>query len=208
MKNLSYIFSLAILILTTCTGCNLYEMLKNNKKEVARQIDKIKAAVNREDWSYIYQFQDSNFRWQSSDNQIFETVEVKKGKATEKVELGKINFRESINNLPKNRVAFYIKVEEVRKIADDRYVARVKSRLKIRTGAADTDNIYWDSQYTWVKRVEDWFLIEIKDLSIKKSALGNVYDTNPTPPPPPTKTTAVKTVPSATKTPQNTTKTK
>jgi len=157
------------------SGCNIIEFFKSDKKEVIRTVDKLKVAIYNDDWSKVASRMTNNFRWTTSDNVTFKTIKLK-GK---KIQEGKIRFKASIDNLPKNRISFALTVDEIKKVNDTKYFTLITSSLKIHRGAADYDNIRWQSQYRWIKKGTEWIISEIKDVSIKKGTRGLTYNTNP-----------------------------
>ena len=169
---------LAVLSITSIlfsSGCKFLELFKNDKKQIKRQVERIKAAINNDNWKLVNSLMSDEFRWTSSDKVVFKT----KKRGRKKIEFGKRYFQKSIDDLPKNRMAFYMHVTDFKKVTEERYVATVSSRLKIRKGAADNDNIKWISLQTWVKMGDKWYVSSIKDTTEKIGNGGLQYYTNP-----------------------------
>ena len=116
-----------------------------------------------------------DFAWTSSDKVTYKT----KKRGRKKKEFGKIFFQNSIDKLPRNRIAFFMEATEFKKVTSDRYIVTVSSRLKIRKGAADNDNIKWTSFHAWKKVGDKWMLASIKDITQKIGNRDLHYYTNP-----------------------------
>ena len=70
-------------------------------------------------------------------------------------------------------------VTELRKVSDTKYIASVASRLKVRKGAADNDNIKWTSYQNWIKVKDKWLLESVKDTTPKIGNRDRRFHTNP-----------------------------
>ena len=176
MKTKSSFFIVAFSVATLfSSGCKFFEFFKSDKKQIIRQIDRMKAGINNLNWPLVQSLMAKDFKWTSSDKITYKTK--RRGKKVK--EFGKIFFQESIDKLPKDRMAFYMNVKDIKKVTDTRYMVNVSSRLKIRKGAADHDNIMWDSLHTWVKIGDTWFVSSIKDVTQKVGNRNLHYYTNP-----------------------------
>ncbi len=158
------------------SGCEFLEYFKDPKKGISRRVERMKAAINGDNWTLAHSLMTKDFRWITSDGVTYKPLKRRSGQL---IEHGKTQFRESIDKLPRDRIGFFLTVEDVRKITDTRYLALVNSRLKIRRGTADVDNVKWQSNQIWVKVGDQWFLEEIKDLGIKTGNRDVKYYTNP-----------------------------
>ena len=178
MINLKLYHLLAVLSITALlfsSGCKFLELFKSDKKQIRRQIERIKAAINNDNWNLVTSLMTDDFTWTSSDKIVFKT----KKRGRKKIEFGKRYFQKSIDDLPKNRMAFYMTTTDFKKVTKERYVVTVDSRLKIRKGAADHDNIKWTSLQTWVKVRDKWYVSSIKDITEKIGNRDLHYYTNP-----------------------------
>ncbi len=169
------IYSLIFSISFLSTGCNIIEFFKSDKKEVKRTIDKIKVAINKNDWTTIKAKSSNDFKWTTSDGKTYSNKSLK-----DKIKpLGMDRFRASFDDLPDARISFMMEIDEVKKIANGKYVTKISSRMKIRKGAGNTDNIKWQSLYTWIKKGTEWYFNEVKDLNVKQGNGKFSYNTNP-----------------------------
>lgn len=168
-----------ILALVTAPGCDLLKRFKSDKKEVLRRIDRMKAALNRNDWEVIFSQFGDEFAWIADDGRSFQNKKDKKGKI---VPTGNSIFRQSMDGLPKNRLGLVMKVEAVKKASDTKYFALVETTLRVRADSGDGEAIAWKSQHTWRIAGDNVFLDELKDLGPKKSIRGTIFNTNPAPP--------------------------
>ncbi len=169
------IYSLIFSISFLSSGCNIIEFFKSDKKEVKRTIDKIKVAINKNDWTTIKAKSTSDFKWTTSEGKTYSNKSLK-GKIKPR---GMDRFRASIDDLPDARMSFMMEINEIKKLAKGKYLAKISSRLKIRKGAGDNDNIKWQSLYTWIKKGTEWYFSEVKDLNIKQGNGKLTYNTNP-----------------------------
>ncbi len=170
-----YILFLSVFCVMS-SGCNFLDLFKSNKKQVMRQIDKMKASVNSAQWNVIETMMTDDFTWTTNEN----TTYTKTRMLGRTVNLGKKYFQASIDDLPKNRVAYYTSVDEIKKISKTRYFVVVNSRMKIRVGTSGTENINWTSQHTWVLQDGKWLVSSIKDITDKKGNGGTIFESNPT----------------------------
>ena len=178
MIRIKSFYLLGILFITSIfisSGCKFYEFFKSDKKQIKRQIERIKAGINNDNWTLVKSLMVEDFKWISSDKVTYKT----KRKGRKKKEFGKIFFQASIDKLPRDRIAFFMNVTELKKVTSDRYIITVSSRLKIRKGAADNDNIKWTSLHTWTKIGDKWKVASIKDITQKIGNRDLHYHTNP-----------------------------
>ena len=178
MKKITILSIATILIFGSASGCKFLEYFKSSKKQVKRQVERIKAGVNNSNWVLIDSIMTKDFTWTTSDGITYKNQKRKK----KTIEFGKKFFKESVQNLPRNRMAFYMDVTDIEKITKTRYLATINSRLQIRLGPGDTDNIKWTSNQTWVKQGDRWLLTALKDTSEKMGNRNVTYTTNPPPP--------------------------
>ena len=80
------IFSIINIFLAS--GCNFFEFFKSDKKQIKRQVERIKAGINSGKWQLVESLMIDEFQWTSTDKITYKTR--KKGR--KKKRSGKFNF--------------------------------------------------------------------------------------------------------------------
>ncbi|MFT5128527.1 MAG: hypothetical protein ACI8W8_002138 [Rhodothermales bacterium] len=187
----SVVFLIAITILSlSITSCKLIEMLTDHEKEVESKLNKMKVNITHKKWKDIFAATTKDFAFYHVNGKKYSRA-MDKGRV---VNYGHRIFRSRILELPDAWVDFRMKPTKMTKINDERFLAEVEMRLRIRIHASDIDNIVWMTRQSWVKETTRgkaggekfvWKLKEYHELTQKVGSRGRVFAPGPPLPPRP-----------------------
>lgn len=168
------------------TSCKLFDMLTDHEKEIEHRIDKMKVLVTHKKWGEVATLTTKDFAFYHCQRpkQPFSRQMIK-GRV---VNTGHVMFRDRFLELPDAWVDFRMKPTKMTKINENRFLAIVEMRLRIRIHSVDIDNIVWMSRQVWVKETTrgkaggekfEWKLKEFHELTGKVGSRGKTFAPGP-----------------------------